>query len=133
MSVEDKIKEIFENMTGKEEYDELSNSEKWDRVKEIWRKATNESIIYNKGNTLKTIPKVTESMKARRVESCFGKDGIDSCAFREFDDRGKFNYCNVCGCGGKNIARLDGQGYIPLDYPELKCPLKKLGFANELV
>ena len=130
MSVEAKIREIFDNMTGYEEFDALSNSEKWNKVQHTWREATNNVILAAKGNA---VSKITESMKARRVESCFGKDNEDGCAFKEFDNKGKYHYCNVCGCGGKSISKLDGKGCIPLDFPGLECPLRRSGFANELV
>ena len=130
MTVGQKIKAIFDAMSGDEEFDALSNTEKWNKVQETWREATNNVILSAKGNA---VPKITKSMKARRIESCFGKEGEDGCAFREFYDKGKYHYCNVCGCGGKSISKLDGKGYIPLDFPGLKCPLRRPGFANELV
>jgi hypothetical protein len=130
MTVEQKVKAIFEAMSGDEEYDELSNSEKWNKVQKTWIEATNNVILSAKGNA---VPKITESMKARRLESCFGKENDEGCAFREFNDKGKYHYCNVCGCGGKSISKLDGKGYVPLDFPGLECPLRRLGFANELV
>jgi hypothetical protein len=135
MSVEDKITAIFGSMTGEEEFDALSNSEKWERVKDTWLEATNHGVVFNDVKTIKntSIPKSTKSMKERRIESCFGKDGIDKCAFCELDKRNSYHYCNVCNCGGRHIARLDGKGYSNLDFPGLKCPLRKLGFANELV
>ena len=130
MTVEQKVRAVFASMTGDEEFDALSNNEKWKRVQPTWREATENVLLSRKGNA---IPKVEEGVKNLRTQSCFGKEKDESCPFCEWSDRGKNHYCNVCGCGGKSISKIDGEGCVTLDFPDLECPLRKPGFANELV
>jgi glycosyltransferase involved in cell wall biosynthesis len=73
--------------------------------------------------------RVSAAVYQERVVSCFGGNGAPPCVHvRISTDKGSF--CDACGCGGARLARLDGEGYTKLHYPELQCPLKRKGFSN---
>jgi hypothetical protein len=79
-----------------------------------------------------------------RVLSCFGDDKQPACPALKYYDQGQFHYCNDCGCGPKERARLSSVGsgektpifkdddYLKYKYPELQCPRMRPGFSNEL-
>jgi len=76
--------------------------------------------------------RVSEETYRQRKLSCFGhKDNnIEPCSrLKQVESIGHF--CGTCGCGDSKLARLDGDGYTKLHYPELQCPLKRKGFSNE--
>jgi len=75
--------------------------------------------------------RVSEETYRQRKLSCFGhKDNnIEPCSrLKQVESIGHF--CGTCGCGDSKLARLDGDGYTKLHYPELQCPLKRQGFSN---
>lgn len=81
------------------------------------------------------------AIKALRVLSCHGSDDKPPCPHRAYDAAKRFHYCGQCGCGAKEIARLDAvgseadkpvfdEGYSKLDFPTLACPIGARGFSN---
>jgi glycosyltransferase involved in cell wall biosynthesis len=77
--------------------------------------------------------RVSEEIYKQRQLSCFGdaSKNIEPCSNLKHVNVGYF--CGTCGCGDKKLAKLnsdfDGE-YTKLHYPDLQCPLKKLGFSN---
>lgn len=70
------------------------------------------------------------TFQLRRL-SCFGDDKSKPCLMLVKTDKGSF--CGACGCGSKQLARLDeasADGYTKLHYPKLDCPLSRPGFSN---
>lgn len=127
----------------------LFNKEKpavgsWTKVKETWEKAVSFAKSIESRGALNN--KVDQKQRSLRVISCHGnKDmGIPPCKARDYSKDKKYHYCNECGCGEREIARLDAIGseenlptfkeedYNKLDYPYLECPLKKQGFSNHI-
>lgn len=81
---------------------------------------------------------------ALRQLSCFGDTtrGVPACVGLGFDESQQFHFCNDCGCGAREVARLSSPGsekakpvfleddYIKLKYPALECPRRRPGFSN---
>lgn len=84
------------------------------------------------------------AVRSLRILSCHGDDKQAPCTARSYDPSGKFHFCNECGCGPRETARLDSLGshaqkplfkeedYIKLDYPRLECPRRMPGFSNSV-
>jgi ADP-heptose:LPS heptosyltransferase len=114
----------------------------WQKVKSTWDKA--ESFAKSVKSRGVTNEKVDGKTRSLRILSCHGDpvNGIDPCKARSYSENKKYHYCNQCGCGEREMARLDAIGsdpdepkfnndeYDKLDYPYLECPLKKEGFSN---
>jgi glycosyltransferase involved in cell wall biosynthesis len=77
--------------------------------------------------------RVEDEIYQQRKSSCFGdvSKNIEPCSNLKHVNAGYF--CGTCGCGDKKLAKLnsDIEGeYTKLHYPDLQCPLKKVGFSN---
>ena len=131
MSVADRIRAKFSGLTEEQKFDKLSPKKRWENVKGSWERATRFYESMKSRGLLDN--KIDEETKTLRMLSCHGDENHDPCEARAWSKKGKFHYCDYCGCGESRIARLDGQGYTKLDYPVLHCPLRRPGFSNELV
>lgn len=111
----------------------LTRTVRWNDVRSKWEMATSFArSMASKGFTGK---KVELSIKGVRHTSCFGTDlnGFQvyaPCRSLALSVDGKHRFCNDCGCGDREIAHLDHEGYSKLDYPDLACPRKMPGFSN---
>lgn len=76
-----------------------------------------------------------------RVISCHGDIIHPACQYRAYSETGKYHYCNECGCGEREVARISEIGSTKdrpsfglkptkLDYPYLACPIGRPGFSN---
>lgn len=120
-----------------------SSRDMWDSVKSTWENAASYAkSLVSKGVFGRKVDKQTRSL---RILSCHGIDDkgnrvAEPCAARGFS--GDYHYCNQCGCGQREAARLSESGskrdapvfdeskYDKLDFPYLECPRKKRGFSN---
>jgi hypothetical protein len=87
---------------------------------------------------------VSPVVRSLRQLSCHGDlgGGVAPCPARSFSPKGKFHYCNDCGCGEREDARISAVGSekerpILLDedndkfsHPYLECPRQRAGFSN---
>lgn len=95
--------------------------EGWKDVREKWRRADSfVRAMASRGLTGKKADEITIEL---RQLACFGNEEVEPCSMLRKSTKGEYRYCSACGCGDKRIARLDGEGYTKLMYPELKCPL----------
>ena len=109
---------------GKTRYIEASVSSKtpclarqhWPDVRETWAMA--ESFLLTLASRYIQKP-VTPEEKAKRLACC------EACECRV--ERDGHSYCGVCNCPHYTLSQLDGEPgkYTKLDFPGLKCPLKK--------
>lgn len=88
----------------------------WPDVRETWAMA--ESFLLALASRY-TQPPVTPEEKAKRWASC----EVCECRIQ----RDGHSYCGVCNCPHYTLSQLDGEPgkYTKLDFPGLKCPLKK--------
>jgi hypothetical protein len=106
-------------------------NDRWQTVRESWEQAT--SFFKSQLSAGLTSKKVALTVKNQRHISCTGRNlegefVADPCPALA---KGKVGlYCNECGCGDRDVARLTGEGYTKLDYPYLECPRKRAGFSN---
>jgi len=113
----------------------LGRVDSWTKVKPTWEMA--ESFVKSMASKGFTAKKVELTIKNKRHISCFGKD-LDGkvvslpCPSLAVSSDGKSHFCNSCGCGDRQVARLDGVPYSKLDYPYLECPRRRPGFSNEI-
>ncbi len=122
----------------------VSLHDKWAIVKNTWEKA--ESFLKSVSSKI-TKPEIDEKTFSLRVLSCHGVDLngnkiAEPCKARGYTSQGQYHYCNLCGCGARELARLSSIGssendpkftngeYLKLHYPYLECPLEKKGFSN---
>lgn len=102
--------------------------EGWARVKDGWRLA--QSFAKSLASKALMDP-ISLPLLEQRHTSCNGTtlDGqITSapCEYRQASkEKGRY-YCGACGCGDRDIARLDTK----LLYPYLECPKGAPGFSN---
>lgn len=118
----------------------------WQKVKPSWETAAKlVEAVKSRGIVSTTLDvlgidktlgeRVSEKIFQKRKLSCFGdmSKGIAPCKqLRTIPNKG--SYCSSCGCGAKELARLDADisdEYTKLHYPYLECPLKRSGFSNE--
>lgn len=122
--------------------------EEWRKVKPTWTNAMKFLEAVKSRGILSTAldvtgisknygEKVSDEILRRRKQSCFGDKlrGIKECERLRFIE-GKGYFCGGCGCGERELARLDADSsneYTKLHYPHLECPLKKRGFSNEML
>lgn len=121
-----------------------SKKDQWDVVSHTWNKAHN-FILSMTSRLLEG--KVSKEVKSLRILSCHGLDENgkqvkSACYSRGFSNEKKYSFCNRCGCGQRELARISSFGstenqplfkedeYIKLDYPHLACPRKMPGFSN---
>lgn len=127
------------------EFIENENSD-WNKVKPTWENAIkfieaakSRGIISTALDALglnkNSGERVSDEILNQRKLSCFGnkEKNIEPCSrLKYIKDKGYF--CGGCGCGQRNLARLDADSpdeYTKLHYPNLECPLKKSGFSNQ--
>jgi hypothetical protein len=131
---------LFERLHGPLGATEPSGKDRWDKVRSTWEmaesfllslKSRGVGAVWGGGN------RVELTIKGRRHVSCFGTtlEGAlvsDRCPSLAQSADGIHHFCNDCGCGDREIARLDGQEgeYTKLDYPYLQCPRGRDGFDN---
>lgn len=77
----------------------------------------------------------TDAEWDQRHVSCFGttRDGLyvqAACPSLTRSAKEGHHYCNACGCGDTELARLDGEAYPKLRYKYLECPRRRPGFRN---
>lgn len=125
-----------------------SKPNNWQKVKPSWENATKFlNSIKSRGLVSTALDaaginstlgeRVSNKILHQRKLSCFGSDvrNIPKCdRLKHIDGKGFF--CDSCGCGDKDLARLDAdspEDYTKLHYPYLECPLEKPGFSNEKI
>jgi len=117
----------------------------WTKVKPTWENAVKflkaaksrgfvSTALDVMGLDVNSGERVPEDIYQQRKLSCFGDPSklISPCSRLQKTVNGMF--CSSCGCGAKEVARLDTDidgGYTKLHYPQLECPLKRPGFSNE--
>lgn len=122
----------------------MNGKQLWNNVKHTWHKAESFARAY----TSKIIEgKVSKEIKSLRILSCHGineegKQIQSACHGRGYSISNNYFFCNLCGCGEREIARISSKNstqnqpifneeeYIKLDFPELQCPRKMPGFSN---
>lgn len=125
----------------------ISTQNNWKLVKPSWDKAIKFLEAIRSRGIISTAldvvginksygERISEEILRRRKQSCFGNEikGIAPCQRLKFIKQ-KGYFCGECGCGDRELARLDSTfpgGYTKLHYPYLECPLRKRGFINEL-
>ena len=108
--------------------DVLHDGRMWEEVKGTWEQAA--SFLKSLGSA--AVGRVSPSVRAQRVESCFG--GVDKkpCPRLRASPSGAGYFCGACGCGDTPLARfsVEGSSFDKLDYPYLECPRRRAGFSN---
>lgn len=130
--------------------------QRWTSVKPTWAEATEVeqwSITRKITSLIKSLAsrgllnrRVSPDVLGVRDRSCHGNThrggSLPPCPSRAYSVSGKFHYCNDCGCGEQEVARIsqvgsmednpvvNGAGYVKLMYPSLQCPRAKPGFSN---
>ncbi len=114
----------------------------WKAVRDTW--AAGESFARSMASAGFTGRRVNPRTFALRVLSCHGDGaGKPPCRHRAYSVKGQFHYCNLCGCGEREMAALDSPPaepgkpnvdfngpYTKLHYPYLRCPVSAPGFSN---
>lgn len=128
----------------------LEVKRKWWKVSDTWRAAARfAKQAGNLGLSMAStaIGRADEKTRSLRVLSCHGIDASGNqvqppCVHRAYSDEKRFHFCNACGCGEKEIARLSSEGserdkplfteneWLKLDYLYLACPIGAAGFSN---
>lgn len=136
--------EFIENVDN--EYKEnIKGKVGWKSVAESWNKASQFINAVQSRGILSTVldytgidnkggMRVSDEIYNLRKESCFGniEKNIKPCQFLS-KDSDNMHFCKACGCGTNKLAILDPieeKEYSKLHYPDLNCPLNKLGFSN---
>jgi|GEM_PF-6544318 len=127
----------------------------WFKNRDSWKAAMKEAVKFakdaaNLGASLAStvVSKIDIKTRSLRVLSCHGIDDAGNqiqppCVHRAYSVEKRFHFCNACGCGDQEIARLSAVGsdaagpnlteheWVKLDYPYLACPIGAAGFSNE--
>jgi hypothetical protein len=124
----------------------IADLTRWNEVKGSWQEAEFEaekwSLLKKAGNAATAIlsgyiEDQNSPVVLQRIESCHK----NPCPSRAYSKEKRFHYCNDCGCGEKDIARLSDVGSeeskptfndpeLKLRFVKLACPRKKPGFSN---
>lgn len=128
---------------------------RWSDVRKTWAEAELVERITLTGKIKRFAASlISRGISNRRVEkavfderwrSCHGiANGVsvaEPCPSRDFSTKGEYHFCNDCGCGERERARISEKGstkdcpvasgiYLKLMYPTLECPRKRAGFSN---
>ncbi len=155
-----RVVRLFQKCSRKLPPEEQAARDRWFAVIESWAETQKAAQVFQESRKVPLLRRATwffrallsrglaghevdkETLKLR-VISCFGDSATPACPALAFEPQAGFHFCNDCGCGAREMARLSSQGslanqprfapddYVKLKYPKLACPRQRSGFINE--
>lgn len=135
MSIRDRVQAVLDRRSPAEKVLSAPPKKRWEGVKQSWELADK----FAKSMASRALHGRVRRLDERvRTVSCLGltvdgREIIPPCpAIADSQTFPGKHYCNECGCGDRDLALIDRDGYPKVAYPHLECPRRRDGFSNAL-